>query len=278
MKELAKRITVALWGIPLLLFLTYMGGYFFCAFVLVVSGMAVWEFYSMYENKGIFANKILGTCLSLLFLMLTFFYPQYWLPGFFAAATLLLLANLQNQKGSPGTNTAFTMTGFVYISLLLSTLLQLRENFADWQPAFVANVSHAGGWLIIILFASIWICDTAAYFGGRAFGKHKLAPSASPNKTVEGGIFGLIFGIVSFWGFANLWLPDLPVKYALTAGLIVGVFGQLGDLVESRFKRDAGVKDTSTLLPGHGGILDRFDSLIFVSPFLWALFKYQLLS
>ncbi len=275
MTELAKRIGVALWGIPLLLFLTFMGGYFFLAFVLIVSGMAVWEFYAMYENKQIFAFKFLGTGSSVVFLLFTFYYPHCWVFGLFVTLILLLLGNLRNQKGSPGTNTAFTMAGFVYITLLLSSLLQLRENFATWQPSFVSNVPHAGGWLIIILFASIWICDTAAYFGGRAFGKHKLAPSASPNKTVEGGIFGLVFGIISFWGFSSIWLPDLPVHYALTAGLIVGVFGQLGDLVESRFKRDAGVKDTSTLLPGHGGILDRFDSLIFVSPFLWALFQFQ---
>lgn len=277
MKELAKRVSVALWGIPLLLFLTYMGDYFFAAFVLVVNGMALWEFYAMFQHKEIYPPKMGGVVLSTLFLIAAFFYPSIWAPAALAVMTFMLMGHLKAQEGLASANTAITITGFAYITLLLHTLLQLRENFAIWMPEAAGTGPRPGGWLIIILLGAIWICDTAAYFGGRQFGKHKLAPQVSPNKTMEGAAFGLIFGVLTFWGFSKWWLPALPDRYSLVCGALVGVFGQLGDLVESRFKRDAGVKDTSTLLPGHGGILDRFDSLIFVSPFLWFLFKYQLL-
>ncbi len=277
MKELAKRVSVALWGVPLLLFLTYMGGYYFAAFVLVVNSMALWEFYTMFRHKEIYALRTGGVALSALFLIVAFFYPALWAPAALAVFTILLLGHLKVQKGLASANTALTIAGFAYITLLLHMLLQLRENFAVWMPEAAGTGPQPGGWLIIILLAAIWICDTAAYFGGRQFGKHKLAPQISPNKTIEGALFGLIFGVLTFWGLSKWWLPALPDGYSLLCGALVGVFGQLGDLVESRFKRDAGVKDTSALLPGHGGILDRFDSLIFVSPFLWFLFKYQLL-
>ncbi len=278
MKELAKRISVALWGIPLLLYLTYEGGYFFALFTLIVNGMALWEFYRMFENQQIFAHKILGTVLSSVFLVATFFYPEIWNFGVIATIALMLLAHLQIQKGLASTNTVYTISGFVYITLLLSALLNLRLAFAGWSPTYAMSDAHIGGYFVIVFFASIWICDTAAYFGGRLMGKHKLAPNVSPNKTIEGAAFGFIFGIISFWGLAAVLVPEMRIEYAIVSGAIVGVFGQIGDLIESRFKRDAGVKDTSALLPGHGGFFDRFDSIIFVSPFLWTLFKFQLLG
>ena len=222
----------------------------------------------MFENRQFFSHRVQGLVISSAFLLLTFLFPGYWDGLLLLAVALLLLAQLRIQSGLASTNSVYTLSGFVYITVLLSALLALRENFASWAPGMDAAEQHLGGWFVIVLLAAIWICDTAAYFGGKTLGKHKLAPNISPNKTIEGALFGLLFGILSFWGLASLWLEDLPIAYVLASGLIVGVFGQVGDLLESRFKRDAGVKDTSTLLPGHGGLLDRFDSLIFVSPFL----------
>ena len=151
----------------------------------------------------------------------------------------------------------------------------LRLHFAEWVPEQVARAPYAGGRYLIMLLGAIWLCDTAAYSAGSKLGRHKLAPQISPNKTIEGAVAGLITSFISFVVLGWIFLPELSLTMALASGAIVGVFGQLGDLVESRFKRDAGVKDTSSILPGHGGLLDRFDSLIFVSPFLYALFYFS---
>ncbi len=290
MSELGKRIGVATWGIPSLLLLTYLGGYYFLALILIINGMALWEFYTMYHNKQIYPYRVPALVLSSFFLLAAFFYPGHWESLLLLALVYILFVHLSKQEGLASKNATFTITGFAYITLFFSTLLRLRLNFAEWMPAaaesvsltgleswlptFGMPISPAGGRLIIVMFGAIWICDTAAYTAGRKLGKHKLAPAVSPNKTWEGAIAGLLFGILSFMLLGKLFLPGLPLTYSLACGAIVGIFGQVGDLVESRFKRDAGVKDTSTLLPGHGGFLDRFDSIIFTSPFLWALFYY----
>ena len=114
--------------------------------------------------------------------------------------------------------------------------------------------------------ASIWICDSAACFLGTAFGKHKLFPRVSPNKSWEGAVAGFIFAIVAMIAAKAVVLDELNLTDAVVIGFIIGTIGQIGDLVESLIKRDAGVKDSSQLIPGHGGIFDRFDSLLFTSP------------
>lgn len=274
MKELTKRIFVAVWGIPLLLILSYLGGYYFLGLILIINGMMLIEFFSIYQSKEIYSYKWLALFMGTLLLIFTFYGLISELNLIIlASVTIISLSLLFKQKGISAYNMAFTLAGLLYISGFLAALLYLRIHF----EALTANsmqVSYAGGRLLIVLWVSIWVCDTAAYFGGRAFGKHKLAPVISPNKTIEGGIFGLIFGIFSFVLLGGLLLPGLQPEYLWISGAVVGVLGQLGDLVESRFKRDAGVKDTSTILPGHGGFLDRFDSLIFVSPFLLGVYYY----
>jgi len=270
--ELKKRVGVALWGIPLLIFLVYMGGYFFLILLLIINGMALWEFYTMFHNREIYPLRIIGVSLATVFLLTVFFFPAYSFDYIVFIILFILISHISHQQGLASKNTAFTLLGFFYITLFLSLLLQLVQHFPVWNIAGAANTGHAAGRYVMALLGSIWICDTAAYTAGRKLGKHKLAPTVSPNKTVEGALFGFLFAIISFYAFGKLFLPQMSWGDALVSGVLVGVFGQIGDLVESRFKRDAGVKDTSTLLPGHGGILDRFDSLIFVSPFLWAFF------
>lgn len=271
MKDLMKRISVALWGIPLLVYICYLGGYFFLAFVVIVNVLALWEFYKIFEEKNVYAYRLPGVIAGSLLLILTFLFPQYWQMMVLLSTVFFLIWHLRPPKEMASANTVYTISGFFYIPVLLSALLLLRMNFESWQPAASGGDAHAGGWFIVVMFAAIWVCDTAAYFGGRLMGKHKLAPNVSPNKTIEGAAWGFLFGVASFVGFGKLFLPEMPMEFAAVAGAIVGTIGQLGDLVESRFKRDAGVKDTSALLPGHGGFLDRFDSIIFVSPCLWAL-------
>lgn len=275
MKELTKRILVALWGIPLLLILSYLGGYFFFALVLIINGVTLFEYYNVYKEKQVYPYKWLGIAFSSFTLIFVFF--ELYSEMLFVIITgfiLILLSQLKNQQGSSTYNMMMTFSGLAYISGFLLTLLYLREYFGNYFSEISQDNEYLGGKYLVILWISIWICDTAAYFGGSLLGKHKLAPKISPNKTVEGSVFGLIFGIVTFVLLGFFLMPEINIKYFWISGFVVGIFGQLGDLIESRFKRDAGVKDTSTILPGHGGFLDRFDSIIFISPFLFVLFYF----
>ena len=275
MTELTKRVLVSIWGIPLLLFLSYLGNYYFLALVLIINGMTLFEFYSIYHHKEIYPYKLLG--ISLGSVILVFIYFELFTEMIFVIFVgfiLILLSQLKKQPGIATVNMMTTFSGFAYVSGFLSTLLYLRLHFGDYFLNLNEGHEYLGGKFLVILWISIWICDTAAYFGGRVFGRHKLAPVISPNKTIEGGIFGLVFGIITFVILGVLLIPEVNIIYFWISGIMVGVFGQLGDLVESRYKRDTGVKDTSTILPGHGGFLDRFDSIIFISPFLFLLFRY----
>jgi phosphatidate cytidylyltransferase len=274
-KELTKRVLVALWGIPLLLILSYLGGYFFFALVLIINGVTLFEYYNVYKEKQVYPYKWLGIAFSSLIFVFVFFelYSEMLIVIIFGFI-LILLSQLKNQQGSSTYNMMMTFSGVVYISGFLLTLLYVRQYFGNYFSEISQGNEYLGGKYLVILWISIWICDTAAYFGGSVLGKHKLAPKISPNKTVEGGVFGLIFGVITFVFLGFFLMPEINIKYFWISGFVVGIFGQLGDLIESRFKRDAGVKDTSTILPGHGGFLDRFDSIIFISPFLFVLFHF----
>ncbi len=146
--------------------------------------------------------------------------------------------------------------GIIYIALPLAHAVPLRQ------------VSE-GRWWILFLLVVIWANDSFAYYGGRAFGSTKLSPVVSPNKTVEGSVSGLIGGAVAAVVYGNFFLQGTEVVELLVISLLVGVVAIIGDLSESLIKRSYGVKDSGTLLPGHGGLLDRIDSLIFAVPVLF---------
>jgi phosphatidate cytidylyltransferase len=124
------------------------------------------------------------------------------------------------------------------------------------------------------LFVAIWACDTFAYFVGKSIGKHRLFERVSPKKSIEGALGGLAGAVLAFLAVYYFEWYNISLELSLISGLIVGTFGQFGDLVESWFKRDAGIKDSSHILPGHGGILDRFDSLIFVAPVFMIIYLF----
>ena len=133
--------------------------------------------------------------------------------------------------------------------------------------AIPSNPPDIGFWFLLLTFIAIWLTDTGAYLVGRSLGKRKLAPTISPNKSIEGAVGGLFFAVTATLLLGDLILPELDV-IDLMIGAVAGVVGQLGDLVESHLKRATGVKDSSAIIPGHGGVLDRFDSLILVAPTL----------
>jgi phosphatidate cytidylyltransferase len=148
------------------------------------------------------------------------------------------------------------MSALLYVPTLICTWPLLKRDFGP-------------GWLTVTI-AIAFLSDTCAYFAGRAFGKHPLYPEVSPKKTVEGAVGGLLGGVLATLGFGCAWLvPDLEIVHAVALGVIGSLFGQIGDLVESMLKRNYGVKDSGSVLPGHGGMLDRVDALIFVGPVVY---------
>jgi phosphatidate cytidylyltransferase len=173
--------------------------------------------------------------------------------------------------GQPLLAVSVTVTGAIYAGSTLSFVLFLRH-----LPG-TSGTAHAIS-LVLVPIVLTWISDTAAYFSGRAFGKHKLIPAVSPGKTVEGAI-GSVIGTALAGAGCSLLLERFPaynltLAQGLFLGVLISVIAQVGDLVESVFKRDAGVKDSGVLLPGHGGALDRFDSLFFTLPLGYLFFRF----
>ena len=178
------------------------------------------------------------------------------------------MTELFRNRGSAIINIGATLLGVFYIGIFSSSIIGIREFYSE------GGRYYYGGYLIISVIITIWVCDSAAFYAGTAFGKHKLFPRVSPKKSWEGAIFGFIFSIISMIIIHEIFLSFIPLTEALIIGIIIGTIGQIGDLVESLYKRDAGVKDSSNIIPGHGGIFDRFDSLIFASPVILLILKY----
>jgi phosphatidate cytidylyltransferase len=223
----------------------------------------------MAKQKGANVNVNAGL-LAVIFLVINqykFFFSQYhFLIVFFV---VLLILELFRNNGSAILNIGATLLGVFYLGIFGSALVGIREFYPN-----IDGLYFNGGYLIISIFASIWICDSAAFFGGTALGKHKLFPRVSPKKSWEGAIFGFVFAILGMILAKNIVLDFLSLKNAMVIGFITGTIGQIGDLAESLLKRDAGVKDSSNLIPGHGGIFDRFDSLLFSAPLIYLYLTY----
>lgn len=264
MGNTAIRILVSVFAIPALVILSYFGGVYFLSFVLIIAGISFYEYSVMAKLKGANVNVNFGL-FAIIFLILNqyrFLFSQYnFLIGFFV---ILLLFELFRNNGSAIQNLGATLLGVFYMGIFGSTLIGIREFYPN-----INGMYYQGGYLIISIFATIWICDSAAFFGGTALGKHKLFPRVSPKKSWEGAIFGFVFAILAMILAKNVLLDFLSIKDAIVIGFIIGTLGQIGDLTESLLKRDAGVKDSSNLIPGHGGIFDRFDSLLFSSPIIY---------
>ena len=261
-QELLQRLGVAVIGIPAIFGLIYLGKVAFLLFSMLVVGMALWEFYLLNEKKGVFPAKLWGTATAVL--LGPVLYYQWSITLYFVMVILVLfLVELFRGRPHPMANVSHTLGGILYLGLFYSLMLIRQFPIrAGWEDP-------VGAWLIFLIFVSIWICDTAAYGFGSWLGRHPLYKRISPNKTWEGAIAGLLTGMATALLIQQICIPRLAWIDGLAIGLLVGLFGQLGDLIESMFKRDAGAKDSSHLLPGHGGILDRFDSPLMVGPLVF---------
>jgi phosphatidate cytidylyltransferase len=270
--SLARRIASAAVFLPLLVAMAWAGGIVYLLFTLLVVGLGLREFYLLLESKGLSPHWKSGMFAVLLLPIAAYVRMrtgrlEEWNLAAFLTVLIgaILLAELRRGAGKQAVaNSAATFLGVLYIGWLGSHLDSLREIPAAFRLPYREGMSFA-----LLPFFLTWTCDTAAYAVGRSVGRTQLMPSVSPHKSVEGAVGGL-FAAVGAAILARAWFaPYLTWTDAAVLGVLTGVFGQLGDLVESLLKRDAETKDSSRLIPGHGGVLDRFDSLLFTAPIVY---------
>ncbi|KQL44420.1 phosphatidate cytidylyltransferase [Brevibacillus choshinensis] len=256
-----QRIVTGLIGGAVFLFLIYAGGAWYSLLVLLLALVGHFEFMRMARLQPFNVAGILGYVLmvSILWPSLTF---STWLPIstpdlMIAILLLLLIYSVLRKNQFHIEHIALTLVGALYIGFGF-TYMAATRNLPD------------GLMLTVLVILAIWSTDSGAYFVGKAIGKNKLWPEISPNKTIEGSLGGLVAAVVVVLA-VNAWLGNLSIVHALMIAVVAGIVGQLGDLVESGLKRHFGVKDSGQLIPGHGGVLDRFDSFLLVFPVLHLL-------
>lgn len=266
MSDLTKRVILAVPAAAAVLWITWMGGLFFELLMAAIALITIWEVHRLLKGAG---------------------RPGYlWLSVGFAA--LIWSFHLLPKM------TGYGITLLILAVTLLSVLYSSAELSRRWVSTLFAGIyapvgflmmvhlrdlgaGMDGFWLTVTLFFMIWGNDVFAYFGGKKFGKHALAPNISPKKTWEGFWFGFAGAAA---GFLIVWLIAAPYPLEFwaigPAVVIISTLGPLGDITASSLKRKAGVKDSSSLLPGHGGLFDRFDSMILSAPFLFFFFLFIL--
>lgn len=279
LSETAKRVAVAAVGIPLAVGAVYAGGFVLGGLLALVSVLAVLEFYRMAERKAARPLVYLGTAGAAGAVLLASLFPEEgpggagfpWLLAAFVLAVVAAAIWTRGVEGEPLLSVSVTVLGALYTGGLLSYALFLRHLPASPDP-------WHGTALVFAPVLLTWASDTFAYFVGRAWGRRKLIPRVSPGKTVEGSLGALagtvLVAMAYTWVLARFPGYRMGLAEAAVFGVLVSVAAQVGDLAESLLKRDAGVKDSGTLLPGHGGALDRFDSLFFTLPLAYLYFRF----
>jgi len=292
MSELTLRILFAVVAAPLALLIVLVGGAPLAALLAVVSALGAWEFFRIARASGHRPLDDVGIALAGLVPLAVYaeFLGLFALrPAIVAVVALAVLAAtiwLRGVEGKPLGAAATTLLGVVYTAGMLSFGYAIRYHdvvrgydVVGGRHVAIGSLSFGvppGGVLLIFPLVITWASDIGAYFVGRALGKRKLIPSVSPGKTVAGAVGGLAASMLVAWAFARgVLVPIASLGFtpwgALVFGGLVSVAAQVGDLFESLLKREARVKDSSHIIPGHGGILDRFDSLIFVLPLAYLL-------
>lgn len=255
-----QRIISAFFAVILLFIILFSNRYVFDIAVAIISSMAIFEVLSALKLKE---YKIM-TSIALLMpfaLLLTFYIAR---DGIFAVVYLFIAAFLLTMLFDHSRYTFNTAAMFIAVSLMIS-LMFIHASFIRSMDNGLLNI-----WIALL---GCWITDSCAYFAGYAFGKHKLAPTISPKKTIEGSIGGILGVIAILTAYAlvvaNINNISVNVFYIVILGLICGIISQLGDLCASIIKRENNVKDFGNIMPGHGGVMDRFDSFIFVVPVVY---------
>ncbi|MCL2484981.1 MAG: phosphatidate cytidylyltransferase [Endomicrobia bacterium] len=253
---LSTRIFTALIGIPLIFAGIYFGGIFFFIMMALISFFCVLEYMNITQKYN--PHKILSLIMSVLFFV--FIYFSSYGDKVLAAAIVMLFILFAVEVFGKNTDMCVAR---ISVSFLGAFLLPLSLMYM----VYIREILGAGMKLIFLIFITVWVLDTAAYAFGKTLGRHKLAPNVSPKKTIEGAVAGVVFGILTVVLCKYTFMQDiLSLKSAIILGFVISIIGQFSDLAESLIKRDGQIKDSGTIIPGHGGFLDRFDSYIFAAP------------
>ena len=250
-----KRLIVAALLLPIIyLYIMRLPSQFFLILLACVSSIALTEFYSIYRVKGIlrYSCLFLGTVL-----LITSYVSRELLLEMIVVSVLAIMTMRLFLKKDPLSSLkdiAPPLVGLLYIPVFLTFQIQIRTFGPEW---------------IIFLYALVWGSDSMAYYVGKGFGKQRLYTSVSPNKTVAGAVGSVIGGALCSLFLSYFFIPSLTALPAVVIGIMIGFITIIGDLVESMFKRDAGIKDSGVILPGHGGILDKIDGMLFGGPVLY---------
>ena len=274
MSNIATRAITGVLIVATILGSIYYGRASFIAVFFVITFLGLWEFYSMAEKGGLRPQKLLGTLAGTGFFLISSMYLQNLIPKMYLLIImpltfLVLIAELYRKTENPLVNISITLTGMFYLAVpmvLLNFLSYAPDNGLFFTLQYNPNI-------ILGFFLILWTNDTFAYLVGRQFGKRKLFESVSPKKTWEGSIGGAVFALALAFMIARYFYELSRMEWMILASIIV-VFGNLGDLVQSKFKRSFNLKDSGNILPGHGGILDRFDGVYIAAPFVFAYIQY----
>ena len=245
---------------PIGIYITIWGhAYLFDATVAIIASLALYEFLILGRLKG-YDIPIVICVLLMLFINAAFVLEPISVEmGVFLtlliipASYVFLKGNLEQSLPS----SAIAVMATLYVGMLGGSLIRLRNDFA------------VGPRLVLFLLMVVWLGDAGAYYVGKRFGRRKLSPQISPKKTVEGFIGGVLVSVLTAVTVHFTFLQEMPLGHAIVAGALLSIAGVIGDLAESMWKRSAAVKDSGTLIPGHGGFLDRFDSVFYTAPILY---------
>ena len=265
------RILASIFFVPCFFIVTRKGGYHFLALVDLVIFIGMWEFYSIMETKGIRPYKGIGILCALALSWYVFFRNGIYANLFLTLALIgIMCLELTRRNGRKAVDhLATTIFGVIYVSFLGSHLIMLRE-----LPLSLNLDYGYGSSFVFLALIVTWSGDTGAYIVGMFAGRRPLLPRISEKKTKEGAVGGVVSSLVGAIVARYTFASFLVTWQAVAIGFIAAFIGQLGDLVESMIKRDAEIKDASATIPGHGGVLDRFDSLLFTSPLIYYFLKF----
>ena len=274
----SSRVLVNVVGAPAIIAVIYFGDAhfpFFSIFISLVMLLCASEINTLLKSTSVTLSLPL-IYLSILLLQILRYnnYHEFIIPLLVILLIISMLIELMKSSGAHMQNIAILIFAFCWLGIGFGSAVDLRLLSSE-------SVDY-GRFIILTIFLSVWLCDSAAYIFGKRFGEKKIAASISPNKTWFGSVSGfltvllliIIFYIYDIFGMKQICNSN--IMHAFFLSVILGIGSQFGDLIESLFKRDAGVKDSGTILMGHGGVLDRFDSLLFVIPMMWIYVQYFL--
>lgn len=262
----AREITAAIASPIAIWIIGWSHEYVFNATIALIAVLAMYEFLALGKAKGYELPTPLCIVIMLI-IMAAFILPELSVElGMFVALLIIPASYVFSKRSLEDSlpSSAIAVLATTYVGMLGGSLIRLRHDFATPTTSI-----PIGSKLIFFLLLVVWLGDSGAYYVGKTFGKHKLSPRISPKKTIEGLIGGFLASIITALVIHFTFFNEFPLVHAIIAGVILSFAGVVGDLAESMWKRSAAVKDSGTLIPGHGGFLDRFDSILFTAPILY---------